>query len=117
MAPHTIVTEPRPGRVRAELDGEVLADSDHAIVLREGRLPPVTYFPPGDIRMDRLTPTDHHTTCPFKGRASYWSAPAAGRAGKNVAWSYLDPIEGRDDIRGYVSFYRHRVKVVDAGQT
>ena len=115
MGAHTITTEPVAGRVRAELNGQVLADSAGAILLREGGLPPVTYFPPDDVIMDRLVATDHHTTCPFKGEASYWSFPDAGKAGENVAWAYLEPIEGRDDIQGRLAFYRDRVQLVEAG--
>ncbi|MEA2844496.1 MAG: hypothetical protein QOJ69_2167 [Actinomycetota bacterium] len=112
MGAHIITTEPVAGRVRAEFGGEVLADSTSALLLREGSLPPRTYFPPGDVSMDRLTPTDHHTTCPFKGEASYWSFPDGGKAGENVAWGYLEPIDGREDIRGYLSFYDDRVELV-----
>ena len=113
MGAHTVTTEPVASRVRAEMGGMVLADSAGALLLREGSLPPVTYFPPDDVNMDRLVPTDRHTTCPFKGEASYWSFPDGGKAGENVAWSYLEPIDGRDDIRGCVAFYADRVDVVE----
>ena len=112
MGAHTVTTEPVAGRVRVELGGEVLADSTNAVLLREGSLPPVTYFPTDDVSMDRLVPTDHHTTCPFKGEASYWSFSEGGESGENVAWSYLEPIEGRGDIRGHLAFYRHRVELI-----
>ena len=115
MGAHTITTEPVAGRVRAEVNGQVLADSTGALLLREGSLPPATYFPPDDVTMDRLVPTDRHTTCPFKGEASYWSFPDAGEAGANLVWSYPEPIAGRDDIRGYLAFYPDRIDLVEAG--
>ena len=50
--------------------------------------------------MDRLTATDLQTTCPFKGDAEYWSAKLEDRELTAVAWSYPEPIEGREDIAG-----------------
>ena len=70
---HTITTEPVDGLVTARWGGEVVAESRNALLLREsGAAAEVIYFPIDDVRMDLLFRTEHHSTCPFKGEASYW---------------------------------------------
>jgi len=106
---HTITTEPAPGRVRIVIAGETLADSTRARVLHETGLMPRYYLPREDVRMERLVATDLQTTCPFKGDAEYWSARIGDRELTGVAWSYPEPIEGREDIAGLVCFFNERV--------
>jgi len=92
-------------------DGEVLADSERPVVLRETGLPKRYYLPRDDVHMELLEPTSHHTTCPWKGQASYWSANAGGQVLENVAWSYEDPIPDAEQIRGMLAFYPDRVEI------
>ena len=77
--------ERAPGRVRVEFNGERIADSTRALVVHETRHAPAYYFPPEDVRMERLAKTAHATHCPFKGNASYWTLSAGGRAAENAA--------------------------------
>ena len=65
--------------VRVEVDGVVLAESDHPTILFETSLPPRYYLPKVDVRMDLLEPTDTVTRCPYKGQARYWSARVGDR--------------------------------------
>ncbi len=79
------------------------------MLLHETGLPVRYYLPRDDIRMDRLVATDLQTTCPFKGDAHYWSVRTDGRELTGVAWSYPEPIDGREDIAGLVCFFNERV--------
>ena len=45
------------------------------VMLEKGHLP-VYYFPRADVAEACLAPTDHHTHCPHKGDASYWTVSA-----------------------------------------
>ena len=96
-------------RVRVEFNGEVVAESDDALILRETRLVPGYYFPREDVRLDLLAPTDHHTHCPFKGDASYWDVRVGDRVIKNAAWSYENPFDNAAEIKGFISFYWNRM--------
>lgn len=96
--------EPCTGRVQASLDGEVVADSNRALVLQEGSYKPRTYFPPEDVRSDLLKKTDHRTHCPHKGDASYWSLTVGARSLENAVWGYEDPMAAVITIKGYLSF-------------
>jgi uncharacterized protein (DUF427 family) len=112
-AGHRITTEKIDGVVTARWAGEVVAQSADALVLREAGLAPVVYFPMEDVRMDLLTPTEHHTRCPFKGEASYWSIQVGDRSSPDIAWGYLDPLPGRADIAGRLAFYADRLDAID----
>jgi uncharacterized protein (DUF427 family) len=106
---HRVHVEPTPRRVRVTFNGETIADSKHAVLLRETGHLPVYYFPPEDVRQDLLEATEQHSRCPFKGEASYWTIRVGDRSADNAMWGYLDPLPEREDIRGYRAFYWDRV--------
>ena len=96
---------PAGKRLRAVFGGAVVAESDAALVLSEKGYPPRIYFPPQDVRRERLAPSDHTTRCPWKGQAAYWSVTAGGETLENGAWAYHEPLPELTAIAGYVSFY------------
>jgi uncharacterized protein (DUF427 family) len=69
----------------------------------------VYYFPESDVRRDLLVDTEHGTYCPWKGDASYWTIQVGDRVAENAAWSYLNPIEQSQAIKGYIAFYWDQV--------
>ena len=71
-AGHTVTITPSDAHVEVRLGGELLAATDKALRLDETGLPARYYIPKSDVRMDLLEATSFHTTCPFKGEASYW---------------------------------------------
>src|SRR5205814_1338458 len=70
---------------------------------------PIYYFPPEDVRHDLLEPSDKSSKCPHKGEASYWSIRVGDRDVTDAVWSYQQPIDGREDIKGLMAFYWHKV--------
>jgi uncharacterized protein (DUF427 family) len=113
---HKITITPADAHVVVTAGGEKIADTDRALVLAETGLPPRYYLPRDDVRFDLLSPTSTHTTCPFKGEASYWSAQVAGQVLPDVVWSYETPIPEAADIAGLVCFYNDRVQLTVNGQ-
>lgn len=109
---HRIFVERSAKRVRVELAGTVVADTTRAQQLHETGLLPAYYIPLDDVRRDLLTPTDHHTTCPFKGEASYFSVSVGDRVAENVAWTYPEPLDDVSVITDHVAFYLDRVDAV-----
>jgi uncharacterized protein (DUF427 family) len=106
---YKILFEPSPRRVRVSFAGEWVADSTNAHLLFETRHLPVYYFPRADVRMDLLAPTDHHTFCPYKGTAAYWTIRLGGRTAENAVWGYPDPYDEVTAIRDFLAFYWDRV--------
>ena len=114
-AEYQIRFEPARKRVRVEFNGTRIADSARALVVHETRLAPAYYFPADDVRMDLLAKTGFTTHCPFKGNAGYWTLKVGDRVAENAAWAYEEPYREAEKIRGYLSFYRHKVLVLDEG--
>jgi uncharacterized protein (DUF427 family) len=103
-ADHWIHIEESPRRVRVSFGGETIADSKHALLLRERKCLPVYYFPKPDVRMEVMHPTSHRTHCPYKGDASYWAIKVGAKAAENAAWSYVDPLASASAIKGHFAF-------------
>lgn len=99
----------RGNLVLASLDGTTLASSRRTILLDEQGHRLVYYFPPDDVRFDRLTLVAGKTSfCPFKGEAQYYAAIGAAPASA-VAWRYPGPFAQVAAITGYVAFYQHLI--------
>ena len=105
---HTISIRPTDDHVEVAVDGTVLASTHRALLLDETGLPTRYYLPREDVRMDLLRATTFHTTCPFKGEASYWSVDLVGTTHDGIVWSYEDPIAAAEAIAGHLSFYPDR---------
>jgi len=113
---HTITTRAATVHVEVSLNGEKLAESDRPVLLDETGLPTRYYLPQEDVRTELLRPTSTHTTCPFKGEASYWSAAVGGEVRDDVVWSYETPIPQAKEIAGLMCFYPDRVKLTVDGE-
>ncbi len=110
---HPITVEKNPHRVRVVLGGFIVAETTEALTLREATLPPVQYIPRKNVRMDLMERTDHHTHCPYKGDASYFTATAGGLVRENAAWSYEQPFPAVGEIAGHLAFYPEKVDAIE----
>jgi uncharacterized protein (DUF427 family) len=109
---HPITIEPRSGHVTVRRGEAVIADTHHALELREASYPPVFYIPLGDVDQNLLKTSDEHTYCPFKGEASYYDIlPGNGDALAGAVWYYPEPYTAVEAIRGHVAFYADRVTI------
>jgi uncharacterized protein (DUF427 family) len=79
----------------------VLAESDQTIVIEGNH-----YFPPDAIRREYLRPSEKHSTCPWKGQASYYHVQVGDQTNQAAAWYYPDPKEAAKSIKNYVAFWR-----------
>lgn len=87
--------------MRAIWNGEVIAESDATEVVEGNH-----YFPLGAVHQEYLKASDHHTTCPWKGEASYYHLEVAGETNENAAWTYPDPKEAARQIKDHVAFWK-----------
>lgn len=112
---HTVTIRPTDLHVVVRVDGEVVAETDHPVLLEETGLPTRYYLPQDDVRMDLLRKTNFATECPFKGHASYWTLELGGAVHDGIVWSYENPIPGAEGVAGLMSFYDDRADIsVDA---
>jgi uncharacterized protein (DUF427 family) len=105
---------PESRRVSVVFGGVTIADSSAALRVEETGHTPVYYLPEKDVRVDLMHPTEHHTRCPFKGEASYWTIEIAEDSGsrrrsENAVWAYPVPYDEVSGLAGYYAFYPNRV--------
>ncbi|MEV1005941.1 DUF427 domain-containing protein [Streptomyces sp. NPDC049881] len=94
--------------IRVEVNGQVVAETQQPVLLKETGLPDRWYIPPADVRLDLFDPSDLRTTCPFKGEATYWTLRDATNPTRNIAWTYPDPLPTVSAIKDHLAFYdRH----------
>lgn len=86
---------------KAIWNGTVLANSAKTEVVEGNH-----YFPPNTIESKYFVESETHTTCPWKGDASYYSVQVDGKTNKDAAWYYRDPKPAAKNIKGYVAFWR-----------
>jgi uncharacterized protein (DUF427 family) len=99
-------------RVQVKVKGGVIADTRDAVRLDEDGYPAVYYIPRRDVKMERLVHTDHRSTCPFKGEASYFSIVDGP---ENAAWSYEQPYDEMAAIKELLAFYPDKVDSIATG--
>lgn len=87
--------------MRAVWHNTVLAESDDTVVVEGNH-----YFPPGSIRGEYLRPSDKHTTCPWKGEASYYDVVVGAEVNKDAAWYYPEVKEAAEKIKGRIAFWK-----------
>src|SRR3569832_2862762 len=104
------ITITRSGKhVRVSFAGVTIADTTRALELKEASYPAVFYIPRADADMAALTRTAHHTLCPYKGDANYYSIAAGGCAAENAVWTYEVPFPAVAEIKEHLAFYPSKV--------
>ena len=87
--------------MRAIWNDRVIAESEDTIIV-EG----THYFPTESVDAAVLVPSDTHTTCPWKGEASYFSIRVDDRTNQDAAWFYPQPKAAAAEIEDRVAFWR-----------
>jgi uncharacterized protein (DUF427 family) len=108
---HPITITANPKRVRVSAAGVMLADTTHALTLKEASYPAVQYIPREDAQIELLSRTERMTHCPYKGDASYFSVTANGKSLDNAVWTYEAPFPAMAEIAGYLAFYPDKVTI------
>ena len=97
-------------RYQARWNGAVIADSDQTVEVEGNQ-----YFPIDSVLAagTTLQPSETHTTCHWKGVASYYDVVVDGKVNADAAWYYPEPMEGATMVKDRVAFW-HGVKVEPA---
>ena len=84
----------------------VIAESNDTVVVEGNH-----YFPMSSLARAYVKESSHHTTCGWKGEASYYSLVVNGTENANAAWYYPTPKQGAETVAERVAFWKG-VKVV-----
>ncbi|MDT7603448.1 MAG: hypothetical protein QOF61_1445 [Acidobacteriota bacterium] len=87
--------------MRAIWHDTVLAESEDTVVVEGNH-----YFPPTSIQEEYFRPSETHTTCSWKGVASYYDVVVGAQVSKDAAWYYPEPKDAAAEIKGRVAFWK-----------
>ena len=93
--------------MKATWNGQVIAESNDTVVVENNH-----YFPKESVKPEFLTDSQSHTTCPWKGLASYYSLTVDGKDNPDAAWYYPNPKPAASQIKDRVAFWKG-VKVTE----
>ena len=114
---------PRPPRAERDgrcvevfADGVTLAKTEDAVRILETASPPTFYIPANDVARELLISEAGRSTCEWKGQAGYWSLVMGNVTVRNVAWSYMHPVDAFAAIAGYFAFYPAKLECCVNGE-
>lgn len=87
--------------MKAIWNNQVIAESNQTLQVEGNH-----YFPADAIKKEFFKPSETHTTCPWKGVASYYHVEVNGETNKDAAWYYPDTKPAAREIKGYVAFWK-----------
>lgn len=93
--------------MKAKWNNTIIAESDKTEIV-EGN----NYFPINSIFPEYFFESDTHTTCGWKGEASYYDVKVKGQVNKDAAWYYPEPKDAAKQIKGMVAFWKG-VEIID----
>lgn len=87
--------------MKAIWNDEVIAESNDTRIIENNH-----YFPADSVKKEYLKSSDTHTTCPWKGIASYYTVEVDGKTNADAAWFYPQPKDAAKEIKDYVAFWK-----------
>ncbi len=86
---------------KATWNGVVLAESNNTEVVEGNQ-----YFPADSVKREYFKESSTHSTCPWKGLASYYTIEVNGKENKDAAWYYPEPKDAAKQIKDHVAFWK-----------
>ena len=87
--------------MKAVWKNTVIAESDDTVMVEGNH-----YFPEASVNREYISFSNHKTSCPWKGQASYYSINVNGDVNPDAAWYYAEPKEAAANIKGRVAFWK-----------
>lgn len=87
--------------MKATWNGTTIAESDDTVVVERNH-----YFPIDSVKGDVLRESETHSTCRWKGEASYYTIEVDGQRNEDAAWYYPEPKQAAASIAGRVAFWK-----------
>jgi uncharacterized protein (DUF427 family) len=80
---------------------QILAESNDTVVVEGNH-----YFPKSSLKTKFFEESTSHTTCPWKGVASYYTIKVDGEKNEDAAWYYPTPSDLAKGIKDHVAFWK-----------
>jgi len=93
--------------MKAIWNGVIIAESGDTVVVEGNH-----YFPLSSVKSEYLRESTTHTTCHWKGDASYYDLVIGDAVNPDAAWYYPSPQDAAKQITDCVAFWKG-VQVVE----
>ncbi len=87
--------------MKATWNGVVVAESDDTVVVEGNH-----YFPAASLKHEFVAPSALHSTCGWKGTASYYTLSVNGMENRDAVWYYPTPMKGAEAVADRVAFWK-----------
>jgi uncharacterized protein (DUF427 family) len=87
--------------MKAIWNNQIIAESNDTIIVENNH-----YFPKESVKGEYLKTSATHTTCPWKGLASYYTLEVDDQQNKDAAWYYPEPKDAAKNIKDFVAFWK-----------
>ena len=98
---HIFIPNYKPINMKALWNNHVIAESNDTVVVENNH-----YFPKSSVKAEFLKDSNTHSTCPWKGLASYYTLEVDGKQNPDAAWYYPEPKEAAANIKDHVAFWK-----------
>ena len=93
--------------MKAIWNGVIIAESGDTVLVEGNH-----YFPLSSVKSEYLRESTTHSTCHWKGEASYYDLVVGDAVNPDAAWYYPSPKDAAKQIAGRVAFWKG-VQVVE----
>ena len=104
---HIFIKKYKPTYMKALWNNQVIAESNDTVIVENNH-----YFPKSSVKAEYLKESNTHSTCPWKGLASYYTLEVDGKQNPDAAWFYPEPKSAAENIKDHVAFWKG-VKITD----
>ena len=73
------------------------------------------YLPRADVGAE-LRPGTRQTACAYKGHATHYTALIGDQELRDIAWSYEDPLDDANPVKGLICFYQEHLDLFVDGE-
>jgi uncharacterized protein (DUF427 family) len=87
--------------MKAIWKGTIIAQSEDTVVVEGNH-----YFPAASLDRAYITDSTTHTTCGWKGVASYYNLTVDGAKNPDAVWYYPSPLPAAKAVEGRVAFWK-----------
>ena len=98
---HIFIPNYKPINMKALWNNQVIAESNDTVIIENNH-----YFPKSSVKTEYLKGSNTHSTCPWKGLASYYTLEVDGKQNSDAAWYYPEPKEAAANIKDHVAFWK-----------
>lgn len=110
---YPIVVKRSTQHVVVRAAGQIIAETDRALMLVETDHPVVLYVPRNDVALNSLQPSSTTSYCPYKGDARHFDIALGGERAADACWNYEAPYWAVAELEDHFAFNPDRIDRIE----